>query len=69
MKLIWSDKIKDPKHMQGYRKCMHCESCVAICPQGALRFENNKLVWDKRRCIGCGDCVGTCPENVIKLVK
>lgn len=65
-KLKWSEKLKD-------RKCMHCRSCISVCPNNALYFQNinNKeiLTWNQNKCSGCGKCVKVCPEQVLRFIK
>ncbi|MDW1844049.1 4Fe-4S dicluster domain-containing protein, partial [Vibrio sp. Vb0839] len=37
--------------------CNHCGDCVAECPAGALKFdENNNVVWLKEECTHCDHC-------------
>jgi len=50
-------------------QCRHCEDapCVAICPSGALRKEENGIIFlDAQLCIGCNFCVIVCPFGVLK---
>lgn len=49
-------------------KCIHCQSCVTICSNKALIFEQDKLILDKSRCSLCGKCAQVCPTNSLKLV-
>ncbi|MCP4762041.1 MAG: 4Fe-4S dicluster domain-containing protein [archaeon] len=53
-----------------------CDTCVDICPTGAISIEKadtpwdkgRKLVVDKDKCILCGTCTNACPVfNVIKI--
>lgn len=37
-------------------KCIRCGTCVKVCPQGAVKIENNVPVTDPVRCIGCRQC-------------
>ncbi len=50
-------------------KCIGCGTCVAICPVGAISFEDNKAVIDKNKCIHCGACQASCPVEAIDLDK
>lgn len=45
-------------------KCVGCLACVAACPHGACRSdENGELLFDRRLCVHCGACAETCYTN------
>ena len=46
-------------------KCIGCESCVAVCPVGAISMADGKALIDAESCISCGACVGECPVEAI----
>lgn len=46
-------------------KCIGCESCVAVCPVGALGMEDGKAKVDADTCISCGACINECPVEAI----
>ena len=46
-------------------KCCACESCVAVCPVGAISIVDGKAKVDPDTCISCGACVGECPCEAI----
>lgn len=46
-------------------RCTGCDSCVQICPQGAISLRGNLAVIDQGQCIQCGSCVAVCPDNAI----
>ncbi len=49
-------------------KCISCGTCVAICPVGAISFDNDgKAFIDKKKCIRCGACQASCPVEAIDL--
>jgi ferredoxin len=50
------------------QRCTGCATCVAVCPVGAIRIENDKAHLDEETCTGCGACVKACPEGAIKYV-
>ena len=55
---------------KGNRRCMHCGSCIAVCLNGALKFnKQNQLVWTPAKCSGCLLCVKACPEEVLQVKK
>lgn len=41
-------------------KCTLCGKCVEVCPQGAIKIENNMLLTDINKCNNCGECVIYC---------
>lgn len=54
--------------MVNQEKCIGCGTCVAICPVGAISFnENGKATINKSKCIHCGACQASCPVEAIKL--
>ena len=43
-------------------KCLHCLSCVAVCPHGCHRAEEGHHVLDRASCTACGACADLgCP--------
>ena len=49
-------------------KCIHCGTCTAVCPSGALVMnrETWELEFDMDACLLCGHCVRACPTRAIK---
>jgi heterodisulfide reductase subunit A len=45
--------------------CSLCERCIAACPYGARRLdeEEDKVVVDELMCQGCGSCATVCPNS------
>lgn len=49
-------------------KCIGCGSCVAVCPENALRLtQTDGVVTDFEKCILCGKCAGVCPTKAIEM--
>lgn len=46
--------------------CLHCGTCLAACPTGALKLEERIHV-DRSRCDLCGKCVDVCPAAAMEL--
>ena len=48
-------------------KCIHCGSCLPVCPHGAQQMTENghRLVRDL--CVGCGRCETACPGGALAL--
>lgn len=50
-------------------KCIGCGICVDICPEAALRKENNSDIHiNTETCKRCGACVAACPSSALKLI-
>ncbi len=47
-------------------KCIHCLSCVEICPQSALSPGENGINIDRNKCTGCYTCANICPAKAIE---
>lgn len=42
--------------------CSNCGKCVSHCPNNALSFIDNKVIYDKNKCINCDTCIHICPN-------
>ena len=52
------------------KKCIGCGTCVAICPVGAISFDNDgKARIDRNICIRCYSCQASCPVGAIDIDK
>lgn len=49
-------------------KCIHCQSCVMICPNHALSFDGDRLILNKANCSSCGKCSQICPTNALRMI-
>lgn len=49
--------------------CMHCGTCTALCPTGALRVgaDSRLIVFTVEKCTACGQCVRVCPVKAMLL--
>lgn len=47
-------------------RCIRCGTCVNVCPEGAVSFQNDKLVIDKALCKSCLKCAEECPSNALE---
>jgi pyruvate formate lyase activating enzyme len=56
-----------PDLMYSAERCVRCASCVAACPNHAIRWKNGP-VWDSGLCRFCGDCAEACPTEARQLV-
>jgi len=48
-------------------KCIHCDECLAACPAGAIRLNENSVSVDRTACDGCGKCVSACNAEAFRL--
>ena len=48
-------------------KCTGCGACVDICPNEALKVNDEKVVVDENECIDCGVCVDECPVEALEM--
>lgn len=47
------------------KKCLHCGTCVRVCPEGALSVIERRVRVDFRRCDGCLACTRECPGHAL----
>ena len=48
-------------------ECIGCDTCLEICPEGALSRENPFFI-DRKRCNLCFECVDNCPALALTAV-
>jgi pyruvate formate lyase activating enzyme len=49
-------------------RCIHCFTCVDVCPNGAQRIEEGKHVLDHAACRACGQCIPACIPGALRLI-
>lgn len=47
--------------------CQHCGSCIKVCEQKAISFEEKGIRIDREKCNNCGKCVEVCTNDALKL--
>jgi len=45
--------------------CIGCAICQKVCPEGAIKIENNLAIIDYDKCTSCMACVNKCPMKTI----
>lgn len=63
-------RITPPEKFRGkpaVSGCIKCETCIKVCPAGAIKIEENKFKIDLKKCIFCGNCQYYCPKKAIIL--
>jgi pyruvate formate lyase activating enzyme len=49
------------------KRCVACDACIGVCPEGALDRGTIGFV-DRGRCNLCCACVGVCPSGAVSVV-
>lgn len=51
-------------------KCIHCGTCTAVCPTGALSVKRPEMIveFDKKKCSVCELCIRTCITRAMKVL-
>jgi thioredoxin reductase/NAD-dependent dihydropyrimidine dehydrogenase PreA subunit len=57
--------LEEAKRCLSCGVCNACDRCVTFCPDGVLRREGDRVVFDYEYCKGCGVCVSECSRAVI----
>lgn len=48
--------------------CMGAGSCLEVCPQHAINFDEGYSHISESLCIACGRCIKVCPKQIIKRI-
>ena len=46
--------------------CNGCKQCFSQCPQGTIKWRNNRPVW-RWNCLQCFRCINLCPRSAIQV--
>ncbi|MDN5340311.1 MAG: hypothetical protein PWQ30_1420 [Euryarchaeota archaeon] len=49
----------------GVGECNGCGACEKVCREGAVRVDDDGVLYSEEACIGCGDCIAICPGGAI----
>lgn len=58
--------IHGPLFKVNKKKCIECERCIKICPQGNVKVKDGKIRFGKS-CVLCMGCSFNCPTDAIKV--
>lgn len=58
--------IHGPLFKVNKKKCIECERCIKICPQGNVKVKDGKIKFGKS-CVLCMGCSFNCPTDAIKV--
>jgi 2-oxoacid:acceptor oxidoreductase gamma subunit (pyruvate/2-ketoisovalerate family) len=61
------DGVDEARRCLSCGVCNACDRCVTWCPDGVLRREGDRIVFDYDYCKGCGVCVSECSRAVIYM--
>lgn len=45
--------------------CIACKACQRVCPEKAIKIQDNLATIDPEKCTACGLCIEACPVDVI----
>ncbi len=55
------------------QKCVHCGTCIEVCPIGLLGAEPSGIPCDnpgaENMCMVCGHCISSCPHDALQISK
>jgi anaerobic sulfite reductase subunit C len=52
--------------LRGEEECTQCMACVDVCPDGAIRLEEEGPIIDESLCLLCKKCISACPTGTIE---
>lgn len=50
-------------------RCCGCESCIAVCPVGAIKIKAAKAELEAEKCISCGACINECFYDAVTMSR
>lgn len=56
-----------PVLMHRENLCEKCQTCVQVCPNHAVSFQNGRFEIDRNRCKACGVCVDNCIPGALSI--
>jgi len=73
LRCLWCDNPEGqkaaPEMVFWKERCIHCETCVGICPYNAIKSASRKSkMIVKDRCIVCGRCLDTCYSRALEQI-
>ncbi|MHA2179987.1 MAG: glycyl-radical enzyme activating protein [Promethearchaeota archaeon] len=71
LRCIWChnpESILKDRQLEWFKhKCIGCDTCIDICKNNALLFNENGLKIDRDLCISCGECSDECPSTALHM--
>ncbi|MGB3223366.1 MAG: 4Fe-4S binding protein [Desulforhopalus sp.] len=62
-------ELREDRCLHGRSRFKECLQCMNVCPVGAIRVKNRRLVIDQYLCQACCACALVCPSDAIKLLN
>ena len=62
----WLSKLMHDEHSIDPARCLHCGTCAAMCPTGAIDPDRGTV--NKSLCIECMGCINNCPNQAVRFV-
>lgn len=50
-------------------KCVFCDTCITVCPSGAIVKGYPLYYIDQDKCQQCGECYEVCSRGAIDLIE
>ncbi|MFX1572162.1 MAG: glycyl-radical enzyme activating protein [Promethearchaeota archaeon] len=60
--------FKHPQLEWFKHKCIGCKTCIEICEEQALFFNEEGLLIDRQKCVNCGRCAEECPSTALHMI-
>ena len=57
-----------PEFLFRVDRCLLCGSCIEVCPEGAIRIDNEKIITDIKKCVVQGQCVSVCYPGAREII-
>ena len=71
LKCIWChnpESILKDRQLEWFKhKCIGCNTCIDICKDKAISFNEDGLVIDRDICTSCGKCSDECPSTALHM--
>jgi pyruvate formate lyase activating enzyme len=71
LKCIWChnpESILKKKQLEWFKhKCIGCKTCIEVCPNDALKLDENGMHIDRDKCNSCGICSEECPSTALHM--
>ncbi len=72
LKCLWCSTVDgqdiSPEMEYFVDKCIKCQRCVEVCPNGAIKQSNaDEIITDRRYCDNCGKCAEVCPTGARQI--
>jgi pyruvate formate lyase activating enzyme len=49
-------------------RCIHCNTCLEVCPHNAVHLSTTTLRIDRETCVICGRCAAVCNSGALQVI-